>query len=276
MPSRRAAVALLVVLLATGAACRRARAPAELQLGATPPVVGERQTLTDQLDSRSEVTAGPNQVVKLSTRRTRQFDVEVRAVDGAGVVTAARVTFARHRVEQTKDGVPSTKPSPLEGQAYDVRAAGDALTATRVDGTPATPAEQAALVADLGRAIGRVPPLAVLLRAHGWRRGEPVELSDDELRDAFGHNPMMPPVSGTALLVGVAGGVATFEFDLVLARADADSRAESTMLLTTEVDVAHARPLAQRVTGTLGGKVAGMPSTGTVEGTITYAYAVSR
>ena len=144
-----------------------------------------------------------------------------------------------------------------------------------VEKCPDEPAELAALTADLGRAIGRVPPLAVLLRSRAWPRGEPIELGPAELMDAFGHNPMMPPVSGTALLVGVADGVATFEFDLALARDDADGRAESTMRLTTRVDVARGRPLEQRLTGTLGGKVAGMPSTGTVEGTITYGYAAA-
>ena len=48
------------------------------------------------------------------------------------------------------------------------------------------------------------------------------------------------------------------------------------MRLAVKLDVARARPLEQRLTGTLGGKVAGMPSTGTVAGTITYGYAVSR
>ena len=60
-----------------------------------------------------------------------------------------------------------------------------------------------------------------------------------------------------------------------VARDDADGRAESTMRLTTRVYVARGRPLEQRLTGTLGGKVAGMPSTGTVEGTITYGYAAA-
>jgi hypothetical protein len=272
--SRRAVIGFVALGLATACA-RRDRAAGELRIGGAAPVVGEHQTLTDELTSHSEVTAGPGQVVRLATRRSRQFDVEVRAVDAAGVVTAARARFDRHQIEQTKDGVASTKPSPLAGQTYDVRADGDALAATHADGSAVTPAELAALTADLGRAIGRVPPLAVLLRSRAWPRGEPIELGPAELMDAFGHNPMMPPVSGTALLVGVADGVATFEFDLALARDDADGRAESTMRLTTRVDVARGRPLEQRLTGTLGGKVAGMPSTGTVEGTITYGYAAA-
>lgn len=280
MLSRRApaalALALALALLATACSRRDRGAGGGLRLAAPTPVVGERQTLTDELTSQSEVTAGPGQVVRLSTRRSRQFEVEVRAVAADGVVTAARARFDRHQVEQTKDGATTTKPSPLQGQTYDVRAEGDALVAVHADGSAVTPAEQAALTADLGRAIGRVPPLAVLLHSRAWTRGEPIELTPAELTDAFGHNPMMPPVAGTALLVGVADGVATFEFDLQLARDDADGRAESTMRLAVKLDVARARPLEQRLTGTLGGKVAGMPSTGTVAGTITYGYAVSR
>ncbi|MBK9031440.1 MAG: hypothetical protein IPL61_08900 [Myxococcales bacterium] len=264
----------MLALGASSVACKRAEraAPTELQLARHPPVVGERQTLSDRLDSNSRVIAEPGKATDLVTHRVRELDLEVLAVTPEGVVTSARVHFRQHHVEQSRDGVDETKPSPLEGQTYVVTAEGDQLTAVHPDGSAATAAEQAALVVDLGRAIGKVPPLTTLLTSHAWRSGEPVTLTPPELADAFGRNPMMQPVAGAALLVGVVAGVATFEFDLTLARDDAEGRVESPMRMTVKVDVAHSRPIEMTLIGTLSGKVAGMDSTGSVEGRVTYAY----
>lgn len=273
-PIRSAVLAFAIA--ASGGGCKRserfAPAAAELQLPRRPPVVGERQALSDRLDSRSRVVAEPGKVTDLVTHRVRELELEVLAVSPAGVVTSARAHFRQHHVEQSRDGVAQTKPSPLEGQTYVVTADGDQLAAAHPDGTAATAAEQAALTGDLGRAIGKVPPLTALLTAHAWRNGEPVTLAPAELAEAFGRNPMMQPVAGTALLVGVVAGVATFEFDLTLARDDADGRVESPMRMTVKVEVERNRPIEMTLIGTLSGKVAGMDSTGSVEGRVTYTY----
>lgn len=268
---KTAAVVVVAIALAVGA-CKRSSAPAGLQLAAQPPAIGSRHTIDDTLDSTMNVVGEPGKTVELITHRVRSTQIEVRAVDAAGVVTAARAHYVAHHDEQRRDGVAQTRTNPVEGQSYLVSGDGATVAVVREDGSPITPEEQAAVTADLGRSIGKQPAISRLLLSHRWRAGELVTLTPEELQAAFAQNPTMKPTAGTALLVGVASGVATFEFDLTLTRDDPDGHAESPTRMTVKIDVARFRPVEMTMIGTIAGKVAGMETQGSMQGKVTYRY----
>jgi|GEM_PF-2786246 len=265
----RTTLALALLL----AACKSTPAPpGPLQLTMVVPQVGSAVVVTDRLESRMHVTSDPGGVVALNTTRLRTSRVEVLAVRPDGAVTGVDVRYDQHRDLQTRDGVEQIKPGPLEGHRYRVEADGDRLTATRDDGAPVTPAEQAALAADVGRSIGKLPAISSLLLAHAWPIDRPVTLTEAELQASFGRNPMMTPVAGTARMVGLTAGIATFQIDLTLTRDDAQGRAESPLRMTLALDVARFRTTDLTLTGTLTGTVEQMATEGTVEGHVRYAY----
>ncbi len=246
-------------------------APETLALTWKAPAVGRTETRHDNLETRMKLTDPQGQVADVVMVQTEQTHAEVVAVTPDGAIATVKVRYEADDERQTFNGQTQDKPSPIEGKTYVVSAEAGAIKASRDDGSPVSPEEQAA-VAEEEEELGKIPGMARLLISRSWTTGKQVDLTPEEITEALGGDDDMTPLSGSLTLDRVDGGVATFEMGLTAFREDADGRMNATMSITIELEVEHVRPIAMRMTGTLEGTIQGMKTTGAMSGTKTFEY----
>lgn len=244
-----------------------------LKMAWKAPAVGEKSETTDELLTKMTITVKPGESVDLVQTRTKQVHLEVVEVNAEGVPTKLKAHYAKFEESQAMGGKADTKPSPIVGKAYVVWVEGDAIKATTGDGKEVSPEELAALTDDHKKDLGKVPGMAQVLLAKTWKVGEKVTLTPEELKTlASGDDEKLVPASATVWLASNDAGIATFELDIVGVMEDAQGKMEAPMKMVVKLDVAKVRPVEMTMSGTLGGKVKGMDTKGTMEGKKTFTY----
>ncbi len=238
-----------------------------------PMAVGLKEEANDQVTTKMTITAQPGQNIDITMLKSEQVHAEVLEVNAEGVPTKKKVHYAKLEESQTMGGQTQTEPSPIAGKAYVIWVEGDAFKATSGDGKEVSPEELAKLEDDQKKELGQIPGIAQVLFSKTWKQGEKVTLTPDDLKTlTLGSKEKVVPSSAVVTFAGVEGGVATFDFDVVAAMDDGESKMDTPMKMQIKVDVANVRPTALSMTGTLTGKVKGMDAVGTVEGTRTFTY----
>ena len=233
---------------------------------------GVRWTKVDDLTTAMEITAGDKKIPITSKRHYRD-ELEILAVDPTGIVTKMKASYPERTDSEVTAGKSRDKPIAIVGKSYVVSSVGGKIEATLADGGAVSPEELAELSHDLDE-LGKPQPMEHIMSGRTWKVGEVYPFTADELAQLNAVRDTEAPETKALSLTlrEVSGDRAVFAMKTSMeVTGKAAMKVELDGAVT--VDIKTGRPLALELGGQLVGTVAKMPVTGTMTGTITYAYA---
>ena len=192
----------------------------------TMPAVGakvaEKETKTMNLTIEVGGKTPKDKLAKVVKGEKKTIDktVEVLAVS-ADAITKVKVSYKDHSKVESKDGADKTTKAPVMGKTYVVEAKDGAVNVTTEKGVPA-PAEEAALVQDDFKRLGKPNELQSALPATPLKIGDKVDSLGQSLRDKVAKDDdgktktTVESSSVTLAKVNESGGSKTGVFDVIL------------------------------------------------------------
>ena len=258
---------------AAGSGSGTAPAAGELRIPNTAPKVGDKVTETEDRLMVAKVEPKPGQVIEVTTREMRQEDKEVVAVD-AGVVTKLKVSYPKVAITETAGGKIKDKPTPTAGKSYLVWREAGALQATLADGG-AVSADEMKVLAKGQKSVGRPDVMQQIMAEHVWRVGEVVAMSPDEitrLTEVIGGADDAGRLTAMSFTLQTSDAqTATFAMTMALETTGPKGAMKVSLTGTAKVDRNSGRALGVSTAGSFEGNM-GLPITGTMTATTTYAY----
>lgn len=256
----------------SGAAVAPAAA-GEVRIANVAPKVGDKYTETENRTMVAKIEPKPGQVLEVTTTEQRVEEKEVIAVD-AGMITKLKVSYPTVKITESALGKTKDKPTPTAGKAYLVWREASGLKATLADGGAVTP-EEMKVLAKGQKSVGRPDVMQQIIADRVWKLGETVAMSPAEiarLAEVVGGEDDAGKLTAMGFtLQATDDQTATFAMTMAMDSTAPKGTMKVTLTGTAKVDRNSGRALEVSAGGPFEGNM-GMPITGTMKATTSYAY----
>jgi hypothetical protein len=288
-------LAVLPLVLASGAGCKKKEAPAPgaaagsaaasdaaapgdaaaapggagLQFKVAAPAVGEVAEVTEVNRVNGTLTAEGKQMPMIQHQEVKRTET-VLAVDG-DVVTQLEVTYLAALTHEKLGDEEKKGDGPEKGKTFRVSFADGKLAITDQAGKPVGKELTEELTATFSDEVGQVAPMRRIVETKTFRPGEKVELTPDEMKALSPEGDGVVGKSMTLTLVEQQPDFAILAFDGALAGSQPGMTMAMTMKGTVKLEIATGRLLEMNVAGDMKGSGAA-EFVGTVSGTKVNVY----